>query len=54
MVRRIHGLVAVPATDREADSGTWATVRYAREIGCPVYLIQHDGWVVRDVDPVFR
>lgn len=43
------GLIAVPATDREEQrSGTWATVRYAREIGCPVYVVRQDGRIVRD------
>jgi hypothetical protein len=55
IVRRIHGLLAAPRTDREElRSGTWATVRYAREIGCPVYVIQQNGAVVRDKDPVFE
>lgn len=54
IVSRIHGLLACPKTDiEELQSGTWATVRYAREIGCPVYLIRADGSIVRDIDPVF-
>lgn len=49
IVSRIHGLFAVPRTDREEiRSGTWATVRYAREIGCPVYVVQQSGKIVRD------
>lgn len=48
IVGRIHGLLAAPATDVEAASGTWATVRYAREIGCPVYIIRQDGKLVCD------
>jgi predicted Rossmann fold nucleotide-binding protein DprA/Smf involved in DNA uptake len=43
VVSRIHGLVAVPRTDQGADSGTWATIRYARSIGCPVLVIRQDG-----------
>lgn len=48
IVNRIHGLLAVPATDKEANSGTWSTVRYAREIGCPVYVVRQNGRIVRD------
>ena|SRR5262245_14670176 len=32
-------LVAVPSRDEIVRSGTWATVRYARECGMPIYLI---------------
>lgn len=54
ITERIHWLIAVPRQDaEELRSGTWSTVRYAREIGCPVYLIRSDGTIVRDVDPVF-
>lgn len=49
IVRRIHGLLAVPASDHEGDSGTWATVRYGREIGLPIYIVQQSGRIVRDV-----
>lgn len=50
IVSRIHGLVACPQRDTEDwdGSGTWATVRYARELGCPVYIILGDGGVIRD------
>lgn len=48
IVRRIHGLLAVPATDREGASGTWATVRYARELGLPIYIVKLNGRIVRD------
>lgn len=49
IVSRIHGLLAVPRTAEEViGSGTWATVRYAREIGCPVYIIRQDGKLVCD------
>lgn len=49
IVQRIHGLLAVPPTDEEiVRSGTWATVRYAREIGIAIYLIRRDGRIVRD------
>lgn len=48
IVSRIHGLVAVPATDVEGDSGTWATIRDARQVGCPVYLVMQNGRIVRD------
>lgn len=48
IVRRIHGLIATPKFFREDSSGTWATIRYAREIGCPVYIITERGEFVRD------
>jgi predicted Rossmann fold nucleotide-binding protein DprA/Smf involved in DNA uptake len=49
IIRRIHGLLAVPRTDiEETRSGTWATVRYAREIGLPIYVVKQNGQVVRD------
>lgn len=48
MVRRIAGLIASPKFFREDSSGTWATIRYAREIGCPVYIITERGEFVRD------
>lgn len=55
MVRLIHGLIACPRTDKEElRSGTWATVRYAREIGLPIYIIRGNGSIVRDIDPVFN
>lgn len=54
IVGRIDGLLACPRTDIEVSpSGTWATVRYAREAGVPVYLVRSDGRIVRDEDPVF-
>lgn len=47
------GLLAVPASDTEEQrSGTWATVRYARKRGCPVYIVKRDGSIVRDADVV--
>lgn len=50
IVKHIHGLIACPQRDTEdwAGSGTWATVRYAREIGCPIYIIRGNGLIVRD------
>lgn len=49
IVKRIYGLLACPKTDDEdLRSGTWATVRYAREAGVPVYLIKQDGTIVPD------
>jgi predicted Rossmann fold nucleotide-binding protein DprA/Smf involved in DNA uptake len=37
-------LVATPATEREVlRSGTWATVRYARQAGKPVLLLPPNG-----------
>lgn len=55
IVRRVWGMLACPRTDaEEAGTGTWYTVRQARKLGCPVYLIRADGTIVRDIDPVFR
>jgi len=52
IVGRIHGLIAVPKQDiEERRSGTWATVRYARKLGCPVYVVLSDGRIVRDREP---
>jgi hypothetical protein len=49
IVKRVYGLLACPKTDdEELRSGTWATVRYAREAGVPVYLIKQDGRIVAD------
>lgn len=54
IVRQVWGMIACPAEDaEELRSGTWATVRYARDAGVPVYLIRADGQIKRDVDPVF-
>lgn len=48
IVGRIHGLIAVPRTDVEdTTSNTWAAIRCALEIGCPVYMIRRSGEVVR-------
>lgn len=44
------GLLAVPATDEEGRSGTWATVRYARKRGVPIYIVKRNGEIVRDID----
>jgi hypothetical protein len=41
------GLLAVPATDEEGRSGTWATVRYALKLGCPVYIVKRNGAICR-------
>lgn len=49
IVSRVHGLVAVPATDAEGNTGTWATVREGRKLGLPIYLMMQNGRVVRDV-----
>jgi hypothetical protein len=50
IVNRVWGVLAVPYCDDEDWSGIgeWAAVRYAREIGCPVYLIRRDGTIYRD------
>lgn len=48
IVQRIHGLLAVPREDEEITrSGTWATIRYARELGVPIYMVKQCGKVVR-------
>ncbi|HZO23414.1 MAG TPA: hypothetical protein VFB37_13005 [Steroidobacteraceae bacterium] len=44
IVRETALLVAAPAGEiEELRSGTWSTVRYARRIGRPVWLILPDG-----------
>lgn len=49
IVRSIHGLLAAPQRDTEDwGSGTWATIRYARELRLPVYVALSDGLIVRD------
>ncbi len=50
IVSRCYGLLAMPQRDAEdwAGSGTWATVRYAREIGCPVYIVRSYGEIIPD------
>ncbi len=43
-VDRCQGLVLAPSGHKEArQSGTWATARYAREQGKPVYVVWPDG-----------
>ena len=46
IVEAAHWLLAVPAQDREDDSGTWHTIRCARARGVPVYVILSDGRIV--------
>jgi predicted Rossmann fold nucleotide-binding protein DprA/Smf involved in DNA uptake len=49
IIKRVYGLLACPKTDdEELRSGTWATVRYARKAGVPVYIIKQDGRIVAD------
>lgn len=48
IVGRIHGLIASPKFRVEDSSGTWSTIRYARKISCPVYIIEPSGEFVRD------
>lgn len=45
MARLCHRLVACPAEQigESLRSGTWATVRYAREAGKPVTIVRPDG-----------
>lgn len=45
----VHGLIATPKSDTEDRSGTWTTIRYAREIGLPTYIIRGNGSIVREV-----
>ena len=48
MVDHADAVVAVPAGRvEEQRSGTWATVRYARQRGKPVYIIYPDGEISR-------
>jgi len=47
IVSRVYGMLAVPKSSREESrSGTWATVREARRIGCPVIIIRPDGEII--------
>jgi hypothetical protein len=39
-------LVAAPKGPEEKRSGTWATVRYARKLGRPIYICYPDGKMV--------
>lgn len=48
IVSRVSGLIATPKSSEEIRSGTWATIRYARKIFCPVYIIEPSGEFVRD------
>jgi hypothetical protein len=41
-------LVACPSGPEHARSGTWATVRYAREVGRQIVIVWPDGRAVRD------
>lgn len=51
MTQWIYGLIAVPRTDEEQiRSGTWATIRYAREIGLPIYIIRRNGSIIREIE----
>lgn len=48
IVMETSSLIAAPLEEKEQQrSGTWATVRFARKIGKPVFLILPDGTVVR-------
>jgi hypothetical protein len=38
-------LIACPAGPERLRSGTWATVRYAREAGKPIIMVWPNGWV---------
>lgn len=44
IAREVDVLIAAPKQETEiVRSGTWATVRYAREAGKPIYIIRPDG-----------
>jgi hypothetical protein len=48
IVRESASLIAAPLQAEEQQrSGTWSTVRFARKIGKPVFLILPDGTVLR-------
>jgi hypothetical protein len=48
IVRESASLIAAPLqAEEEPRSGTWSTVRFARKLGKPVFLILPDGKVVR-------
>lgn len=42
-------LIATPLTDKESfQSGTWTTIRYARRLGKPVYIVTPYGKVITE------
>ncbi len=46
IVRETDILIAAPAEiEEQIRSGTWSTVRYARKLGKPVFVILPDGTV---------
>lgn len=36
-------MLAAPKSATEDDSGTWATIRYSKQVKCPIILIKPDG-----------
>ena len=43
IVDAVELIVAIPAGPEITRSGTWATIRYARKTGIPIYVINPDG-----------
>ncbi len=43
IVNEVEKLIATPAGPEITRSGTWATIRYARKTGIPIYIINPDG-----------
>lgn len=43
IVDESHVLVAMPDGEEHLKSGTWATVRYARKVGRPIFIAMPDG-----------
>lgn len=48
IVNEVDRLIAIPVGPEKMRSGTWATVRYARKIGKPIYIIYQDGTVATE------
>jgi len=50
IVEDSHIMIAIPHESYEINrSGTWTTVRYAREIGRPIYIIKPDGTIELEI-----
>lgn len=49
IVDEVEALIAAPKETAETvRSGTWSTVRYARKVGKPVYIVWPDGSVTEE------
>ena len=48
MVDYCDALIACPSGQERVRSGTWATVRYARRQGKPIFLVQKGGRILEE------